>query len=99
MTAEAHCIPRLQAGGESDIALLNRLGSYAATCHRMVHRAACHLAKFIDNTGQALPQSWSPAIYLQPELKRKLRAHKDLFFIKNKTIYIVLLELKCQYNI
>lgn len=58
----------------------------------------CHLVQFTDSTGQALPQTWSLFIYLQPELKIKSRACKDVFLIKNKTFRVVLLEPKCQHD-
>lgn len=72
---------------------INRLESHAAAWDGAQSRVPATWSKFIDSTVQALPQSWSLAIYLQPELKIKPRAPKDVSFIKNKTIYIALLEL------
>lgn len=90
---------RASSYSQSANAPLNRLES-----HHMQSQVTewcieeCHLPQFIDSTGQALRQTLSLPIYLQPELRIKPRARKDVFFIKTKTICIVLLEPKCQHN-
>ena len=48
-----------------------------------IERGACHLLQF-NSPGQALSQSWSLGIYLQPELEVKPRAHKDVVSLSQK---------------